>query len=152
MSRIVGVAAFLILIGAGCTAVTPELQKKSSIPPESVGSPNTILTPEKDDEEENKPAEELTLEAEALGSGQVKFSWTAPSGLTEANRFILVQGTEENPVHDGKHNWYRQYYANRAVIWSNLSSGPHHFRICLTENNDQDTCTIYSNDVELEVK
>jgi hypothetical protein len=138
-----GLAA-IVLLGAGCAEVadTPDVQfqtKAAETAPAEV-----VKTPE--------APTDLVLTAENIGNRSVKFTWTAPAGLTDANRFILVEGIEENPVHDGKHNWYRQYYANRAVVWGNQSSGRHHYRICLTENSDENTCVRYSNDVEVEVK
>lgn len=138
-----------MILGAGCAEITGPEKAMETKPPETVLDLNKVTGGNAVMEEKKS---ELTLEGSVLGGGQVKFTWQAPEGLTEANRFIIVQGLEENPVHDNKHNWFRQYYPNRAVIWGQLSAGPTHFRICLTENNDQDTCTRYSNDVFLEVQ
>ena len=143
-----GFALGFILLGVGCQAIPA--------PQETQENPSVInaFSDEKESFMQKKEAlpNDIALQAEALGNGEVKFTWAAPEGLTEANRFILVQGTEENPLHDGKHNWFRQYYTNRAVIWRQLSRGQHHFRICLTENETQDTCVRYSNDVLVNVK
>lgn len=154
-----GIAVLLLIAGAGCAEVdNPSAQDDSLKNEESTN----VVNPATSEFNEEKSAQgesalvgqdnELNLSAEAIGENSVKFLWTAPKNLTEANRFIIVQGTEENPAHDGKHNWFRQYYANRAVVWANLSGGKHHFRICITENNNNDSCVRYSNDVEVKIE
>lgn len=138
-----------LLLGVGCQTVQPpqpEVQSGVSLNNEKEPDTTAIIM------EKEARSSDLALRAEALGNSEVKFTWVAPEGLTDANRFILVEGTEENPVHDGKHNWYRQYYTNRAVIWSGRSVGQLHYRICLTENGDADTCVRYSNDVPVNVQ
>lgn len=110
------------------------------------------VTPPADAKPVSMVSGDLALSAQALGDGAVRFSWSAPDDLTDANRFILVQGDLAYPEHDGKHNWFRQFYTDREMTWTGLLSGVKHFRICLTENKQNDICTKYSNDVEVEVK
>lgn len=148
MKRIVIGALGLILLGVGCAELAEPGARMEKEDPAVV----TESAPPQEPPAMMEKKEDLTLQAEALGGGQVKFIWEAPAGLTEANRFILVQGTEKNPTHDGAHDWFRQYFTHREVVWGQISSGPRHFRICLTENNDGDMCVTYSNDVLVEVK
>ncbi len=146
MKRIVMLLGGILVLGVGCAQAPepPAMMEEKAAFDLGMTKPPAMM--------EEKDTSELVLTAEALGSGKVKFTWEAPTGLTEANRFILVEGTEENPIHDGKHNWFRQYYANRAVVWAERSAGSTHYRLCLTENNDMDTCTTYSNDVTVNVQ
>lgn len=141
--------AAIMLAGAGCPSTQEQTETPVSQPTANEtatpSAANPTITP-------TAASSLLTLSAEALGGNQVKLSWTAPNDLTDANRFIIVEGSEVNPVHDGKHSWLRQYHANRAVIWSKRSVGSLHYRLCLTENNQNDTCTKYSNDVMIQVK
>ena len=94
---------------------------------------------------------ELVLSAESLGDGEVKFSWTAPEGLDETNRFIIVRDEEINPEHTNKNFWSRQNHLKREFTWIDVPTGEMHFRICLTEDDEKDLCTSYSNNVTLTV-
>jgi hypothetical protein len=91
---------------------------------------------------------ELVLTAQAQTDRSVKLTWSAPEGLNQTNKFIIVSGPDAYPTHDGKHHWFRQFYTNREMIWRDLLPGTVHFRICLTENSNNDVCTKYSNDTE----
>ncbi len=98
-------------------------------------------------------SDKLVLTAEAMGSGKVKLSWQAPSGLDESNRFIIIRDDEENPVHNPEKNyWIRKNHLQSETIWEDTPTGTWHFRMCLTKNNEKDTCTEYSNNVSVEVK
>ena len=147
--------ATLVVVGAGCTPVenntNPSTKVKDATTPLVAATTTETTLPVTPPSEE---ASDVTLSAEALDNGQVKLSWTVPDSvsLTEANRFIIVEGEEANPVHDKRHNWFRQHSSIRAMVWTQRSSGTHHYRICITENNDHDTCVQYSNDVKAEIQ
>lgn len=94
---------------------------------------------------------DLKLTAEALGDGLVKLTWTAPAGLNESNRFIIVRDELENPEHTDNNFWIRQSHLKREVVWEMVPTGTWHFRLCLTENDEKDVCAKYSNDVVAEV-
>ena len=159
-----GVLSLLLLVGQGCPkAEAPTTDQKTAetteLPTKDAGA--TVETKETVKvEEEEKVAEdkkegvesELKLSAEALGGQEVKLTWTAPSGLTEDNRFIIVRDELENPEHTGKNIWIRQHNSKREVVWNNVPTGSLHFRICLTENDAKDACAKYSNDVEVTVE
>lgn len=97
-------------------------------------------------------SKDLALNAEALGGGAVKLTWEAPTGLNESNRFIIVRDEMENPEHTGNNFWIRQSHLKREVVWEMNPTGTWRFRLCLTENDEKDVCTKYSNDVEVEVE
>ena len=158
-----GMVVLLLLIGQGCpkqnTVTEPENQKDQSdntLGAENTENENGVDTTTTEKNEASEPAKEtnadLTLKAEAAGSQQVRLSWSAPEGLTEANRFILVRDEKTNPEHSGKNFWLRQHHSKREVVWINVPTGTMHFRVCITENNQNDTCAKYSNDAAVTVE
>ncbi len=170
----------LILLGAGCTneasdeADTPlEMEEtQNTLPPGSgltsfpeEGLTQTDGTPAPMAEKQKPTAGEtipvgntmlsnasLSLQVEALGGGKVKLTWDTDAALTDANRFIIVRSDKENPELTPKSYWIRQYRKNRETVWGAQPVGTFHYRICLTENNQNDTCVKYGNDVSVEVK
>lgn len=149
-----GALALVILVGAGCgsaaepsdagnTAGIPRYNDTNTPTAENTKDANTSITPSDAD---------FRLSAEALGNMEVKLSWNTSRSLDESNRFIIVRGNTENPELDGKHYWIRQYHTVREAVWKQESTGPMHFRVCTTENNEKDTCVSYSNDVMVDVE
>lgn len=154
--------ASVLLFGAGCNATTEENKDT-----EDNSTKTTFETKDADNEsswedtnnnEEEKTEEvveevksELTLSAEALGGGLVKLTWTKTDDIkTDAEKgFILVRSATENPEHNQTNFWFRQGTEKRETIWKDIPTGTQHFRICTLE---QEKCSIYSNDVQLEVK
>jgi hypothetical protein len=136
----------LVLIGAGCGGQDSNQQKEASKVEEEIKK-DIKEAAEKQKEEKEKETE-LTLEAESVGKGQVNFSWELKGDKT-ADRFVIVRDTEKNPKHNGKNYWFRQPGSRRDVTWVNIPSGDYHFRICILED---EKCTTYSNDVQVEVK
>ncbi len=169
MSRtwtIVGVGAFmLMLVGAGCSKdadtnadnTNGDSQTPSYVTTDvsntTLGDVNTTTTASGDQTMQPAATDaDLTLHAEALGGGSVKLTWDTSKKLTDANRFIIIRGPAENPAHTGHDYWIRQFYTVREAVWSKLPTGTMHFRLCLTENSQNDTCASYSNDVSVEVQ
>lgn len=95
---------------------------------------------------------DFVLSAEIFNKGQVQLTWKAPENLNESNRFIIVRSENENPEHSNLNSWIRQSHLIRTALWNDIPPGNWHFRVCLTENNEKDTCTKYSNDVLLTVE
>lgn len=147
----------LLLVGAGCAQLggtNGDVGIKQAMPapvtnvlPEPTPAPEAAPTPPPLAPTENIPS----LSAEALGNGQVKFNWNVTDDLTAANRFITIEGGV-NPVHDGTNYWVRHDHTTRSFIWEGRAPGMHHYRLCITENNNNDTCVKYSNDVTVVVK
>lgn len=144
------IGAFLglsVLLGAGCSLPTGQTDTGTS------GSEKTPEETTKNDrggtgDEVNPKNVSVTLTASDVTKGQATFAWTV-SGTEDPERFILVRGPEENPMHDGTHHWFRVFGTKRTATWIDLPSGKHHVRVCLSKNTE--ACDIYSNDVEIDV-
>src|SRR3989338_8965680 len=169
-----GVAIALLLIGQGCPTTDsgkkeadvkskPALEEKKEgevmekKEGETIEKKEGEVMEKKEGETMEKKSEammnaDLKLSAEALGSGAVKLTWTAPAGLNESNRFIIVRDELENPEHTGNNLWIRQSHLKREVVWDMVPTGAQHFSICLTKDDMKDVCREYSNDVLVEVK
>ena len=131
-----GFLGLSLLIGAGCSNIpTPSNN--------TIGEPNTKGTSTAETEYP------IMLTASAVGNRQVQFVWTLEEDTKEPSRFILVRGSEENPVHDQTNYWFRQHGSNRSATWLNLPPRDQHFRICLSE--DGEACDTYSNDLLVEI-
>ncbi|MBP9695415.1 MAG: hypothetical protein KBD73_03380 [Candidatus Magasanikbacteria bacterium] len=161
---LVSISAAILLIGAGCSQTTDSndgnigIKDADTVPADNTTPTPGLSTPTPNEVQDNNtnPAPvtsnisgELVLTAQAQTDRSVKLSWSAPEGLDQTNKFIIVSGPDAYPTHDGKHKWFRQFYTNREMIWRDLLPGTIHFRICLTENSNNDICTKYSNDTEV---
>lgn len=161
MKHLVVTGSLLLIValaGAGCPTDNPTRTKDADAPAmEQPSTPDTSM------EEPNTPAEGsgvatsnaaegFTLTATQQPGQEVKLSWNISDKLDESNRFIIIRDEKRDPEHTGKNFWVRQYYTNREYTWKNVPKGEQHFRICITEKNDIDTCVKYSNDVEVQVE
>lgn len=139
----------ILLLGVGCAEVRDPAEE-----PAAMLQSGSLITEDNGDAMKKDAAEEneLSVSAEPLGKGAVRFIWSTTRQLSDANRFILVRGLEENPVHDSNHLWSRFFYTVRDTVWPNLPKGPTHFRLCITDDKKNDACAIYSKDIFIEVK
>ena len=96
------------------------------------------------------PTGAITLKAEAQGNGQVQLTWETTAEPSDEDKFMLVRGTEENPVHDGSHYWFRQHGTRRSAVWGSQPAGTFHYRMCILTDEAGETCGAYSNDVTVE--
>ncbi len=179
MQGLGGIALALVLVGAGCNSgfggvdntATPT-DTSSSLPNLNLDASSTgdMTKPEvKEGEETKEPTAKdnnegeanmsadlknatLTLTAEASGNREVKFTWETDAKLNDSNRFIIVRSDKENPSHSGTNQWSRYAYTVRSSALGNQSLGTFHYRVCITEKNNPDVCTKYSDDVVVEVK
>lgn len=158
MRKTILALAVLALVGAGCAPATePQGTNETPGTGDYGANPPSGETSNETTPGAAEPAGDLTLTAEAMGNMEVKLAWKTAgafetSKLNESNRFILVRGDTENPAHDGKHDWIRQNHTIRDVVWKQTKTGPAHFRLCITQNNEKDICTVYSNNVSVDVK
>ena len=162
---ILGIIALIIIVilvrrgNAPATTDTAPTNAKTPLEDNAVKEDENVI---KEDEEKATAKEDggataekdgaLALSATAMGNSGVKLTWSAPAGLNESNRFIIVRDELENPEHTGKNFWIRQSHLKREVTWEMVPTGTLHFRLCLTENDLKDACAKYSNDVIVEVK
>lgn len=147
----VTIGAFLglsLLLGAGCSLPGGQPNNTGTAGSEKTTEETTKNDQEETGDEVNPKNVSITLTASDVAKGQATFAWTV-SGTGDPERFILVRGPEENPMHDGTHNWFRVFGAKRTATWIDLPSGKHHVRVCLSKNTE--ACDIYSNDVEIDV-
>lgn len=138
------VVVSLIFLGVGCNNTKDKIDTENN---------NKNVKTEGNQEETTTKGTQngLQLSAEVLGNGQVKFNWTKTDDIkTDRERgFVLVRSNTENPVHDETNFWFRQSALKRENIWKDIPAGKQHFRICTLE---KEKCSVYSNDVELDVK
>lgn len=134
-------------MGVGCEKVgslnpaptiTPGIQQESTRP-ESV-----------DDTSITDLNSGITLKAEGLAStSTVQFQWEVRENIAEdAEGYRIVQSKDPNPEWPSTY-WHERGPAHRELTKAGWPSGTQHFRICVVKNK---TCTIYSNDVIVEVK
>lgn len=74
-------------------------------------------------------------------------SWST-NNLTADYGFKVVISNDPNPVYPGNDYHYLSDPSVRSDIWTDLSSGTYHFRVCQYLNGK---CGIYSNDLSLSV-
>ena len=116
----IGVA--ILLIGAGCKQASDNndgnisVKDADTVPADN--TPQNTVTPEPSTPAPNEaqgkntnPAPvtsnipgELVLTVQAQSDRSVKLSWSAPEGLNQTNKFIIVSGPDAYPTHDGKHH------------------------------------------------
>jgi hypothetical protein len=90
----------------------------------------------------------LVLTAKQAGDGMVYFKWTASDEYKSDEGYRLVRGLEPEPKYPGNY-WFHQAKDAAHTTWIGLGGGKQHFRICQFKNN---TCTAYSNNVEVDVQ
>lgn len=130
-------ATALLLVGAGCSQNTPSAPVKT--PPTnqpSTTSPNTANT--------------FTLTVAALDNKEVKINFTIPEAdKKDAEGYRILMGREANPDMKTASDWYTLGKDHMQKMWANRPEGKRHFRVCVIKQN---TCTSYSNNVEVEIK
>lgn len=145
-----GFLCLLLLVGAGCNSEESKETKpqtKSANAPQTEVKDTTTEVPVTEKTKEVKKGD-FTLSAEAAGKSRVHFTWSAPEGVDAKDGFRIVRGPSENPSFPGNF-WYHPKNATTEANWIKLPKGKQHFRVCAFENN---TCTAYSNNVEVTVK
>lgn len=144
--------AAILFVGAGCAKT--QGTEKATEPAVSLEDITKLLggQPESSLPEPLEASNGLLLTAEPQGGEAIKLSWKLSKELSGANRFIAIRDDQKNPEHNGKNYWARFYYTKRETVWGGQPAGLRHYRICLTENNENDKCVMYSNDVAVEVK
>lgn len=91
----------------------------------------------------------ITLSGQVV-SGVAKLSWQT-YWLSPNYGFYLARDTNPNPKYPTHASiWIEKHRDN--YDWSGLSVGTHHFRICRYNGTTYNTCSYYSNDLELEIK
>ena len=145
LTRLAFTCAGILILGVGCPQTqTKPADEYTSTPSESGGDTN--------DNTASEESGDIDLSGEAVGNGQVKFTWKTDKDLGEAQRFILVRSTEQDPEHSGKNHWFRMHGSKREILWTQNPTGTMHYRVCITQSDAFDTCDSYSNDVEVDVK
>lgn len=79
--------------------------------------------------------------------GKVNLKWSA-DGVDAPKGFKVITSVKSNPVYPGDTYHYLSDPAKRSDVWSGLSSGTHHFRVCQYLGG---ACGVYSNDVAVTV-
>jgi hypothetical protein len=142
----VAAGSLLLILGAGCANAPAEVTIPAADPNAAVVTPPPVA--EVQVPAETAPVDQITLTGEALGGNKVKFSWVLPSGMTDPSSFRLVRGPKENPASPGN-NYFQLLGGKREITWVSLPTGKQNFRICTFK---EDTCDVYSNNIEMDVK
>ncbi|MBI5728177.1 MAG: hypothetical protein HY984_00290 [Candidatus Magasanikbacteria bacterium] len=146
----------LLTVGAGCaeqnqttdTGAKPADADSGAAITATV-SPSTTIEIKSDKESQPTETTELKLTAEALGNGEVKLQWTLPDAMVTTDGFRLIRAKQENPVNDGKNYWYKTNSRRHEYVWTKVTTGTQHIRVCTLKGED---CIAYSNDAAVEVK
>ncbi|MFH1286689.1 MAG: hypothetical protein ABII02_02970 [Candidatus Magasanikbacteria bacterium] len=154
------IAIAFALTGAGCKEKTPSDSTTSGTSTktettgdmtdkESVNTSADIDGKEPTKEElTHMEVKEFILTAEATGEKIVHFEWNVPKDLAgEAEGYRFVRGEDKDPT-DPANWWWERGSAYRALDWKDLPEGEAHFRVCVVKD---DACTVYSNDVMVNV-
>ncbi len=140
-----GSIAILFLLGAACSSTSNN--DVNSKPADN--SNTTISTTTATNEQTNQNQTGITLTAEATGNQTVKLNWQVTDELKkQATAYALIQGNDSNPTYPGRY-WYERGPAHFDFEWTNLPIGKSHIRACVMVNS---ICTVYSNDLEVDIK
>lgn len=137
MKKLLILSITLLILGAGCSQ-TNESTTQTNDQQTSKPATNTIQT----------NTSTITLIGEAVGNQTVKLEWQVTEGLMkEATAYGLVLDNETNPIYPGRY-WYQRGPAHFKLDWTNLPIGKSHIRACVMQ---QGKCTVYSNDIEVDI-
>ncbi len=153
MTSLAGMAAVLVLVGAGC-APAEEPQVKNADTPEQTDTSGTVTVPEigMDAQEETPAASDLTVTAEATGGNKVSVAWTVPAEMAadkDITAYRILVGKTENPTWDNKYFWFERGSVYRDKVLEGLRLGEQHIRVCAVKANE---CVAFSNNVMVDVK
>jgi len=126
-----GLLAVVALVGAGCAKEQTEEQTTNPNPPLTVAVKDEALV--------------LTVEKTAPGTVQLK--WQSGKDLDVSGGFRLWHSGRNIP-NDGAF-WYWFNSDARVADWGNIPAGQRFFRVCVWQD---DQCSAYSNEVELEIE
>jgi cytochrome c oxidase assembly protein Cox11 len=84
--------------------------------------------------------------ASVISGNDVKIKWTA--NFTSTSGFKIVKAEHVNPVYPGDEYHYLSSSSATYDLWSDLSAGTYHFRVCEYLGG---SCGIYSNDVTVTI-
>jgi len=141
ISFVLGSLALLLMVGAGCSGQTATNSETASKPADTPSNQIETTTPE-------KTPDSIVLNAEALGSGTVKFEWTVPQALESTEGYRILYGKEANPTEPALY-YFERGPSYRDKTWSGLPAGKAHFRVCSITKG---SCWLFSNDVEVDIK
>ena len=133
----------LLFIGVGCSSPPPdENGPQMNEENNSTSTPNGVNG--------KKIEEKIELTGSVTGSHSVRLEWNPSDEIMDtAEKWMVVEGTDTDPSYPEN---YRYYFltdvSHRERNWKNLPTGTSHFRVCAWVDNG---CTVYSNDVALEV-
>jgi len=136
-----GSIIILALTGAGCNSATSDQNTNSKSAGDQTSGLTTTTNP--------TISEGVTLNAEVIGNQTVNLTWQVSDELKkEATGYGITLGDEANPTYPGRY-WYTRGPAHFELSWTKLPLGVHHLRVCVMKDN---ACTVYSNDVEVDIK
>ncbi|MBT3816946.1 MAG: hypothetical protein HOE80_00470 [Candidatus Magasanikbacteria bacterium] len=139
---IVFLSIIIICITTGCqTAMVFDTQETLAITP--------TVQEEKTHASTHVQQGTITLTGKSLGKNRAKFSWDLSEEVYNTEKLRLVRSDTTNPVFDEKNYWFQVHNTLNEIIWIDLPTGDHNFRICTFEDNH---CVQYSNDLELYVE
>ncbi|PIR03920.1 MAG: hypothetical protein COV59_01905 [Candidatus Magasanikbacteria bacterium CG11_big_fil_rev_8_21_14_0_20_39_34] len=126
----------LLILFSGCAS------ESTYNPQNSENTPTVEHTPS------TQGAPSIELKALPNGDQSVHFEWSILGHLDVAEGMTLVRGKNPEPVYPTNY-WFFQGPDRRQVTWINLPKGKEYFRICIMKDKK---CSLYSNDVEVDVQ
>lgn len=133
----------LLLVGAGCqqgpvpTTSTPSVADiNSATTPATTTDQVTVTT-------------DFTLTATSDAYSAVKMSWSTPTDASVTATIRLLHSANPNIEFPGRAFWHGLAKDKTSFEWVGVPSGKRYFRACVFEKG---ACTIYSNEVEVNVK
>lgn len=155
---LVGIAALLLLVGAGCSqGENPQVKDATpaadATAPTETNSSDIVTAPEvSPDTNSSQTSSDFTVTAEAKGNRTLNVTWSVPSSMSEdkdVSAYRILVGKTENPTWDNKYYWYERGATYRDKTIEGLNTGKQHIRVCAVKAGD---CAMYSNNVTVDVK
>lgn len=150
LTKLLSIAAVVLLIGAGCAAEDSDVPAKTA----EMGDSSPVAAEMQDSGDSMADSanmnSDIRLEAEAQGNGQVAFTWEVADSVEKTDKYRLIRSEEMNPEFDGKNYWLQIHHTKSEYSWIGLPTGTMHFRLCTFEKASN-SCTGYSNNVMVEV-
>lgn len=137
-------ALAILLLGAGCDKKAGDLSGNQVTSKSAEEQAENITNVD----EQKSGGFSLTVEQKENKAVYVKF--IVPEDLKQnAEGYRIVMRRDTNPTKENATYWYQLGKSYEEKLLTNMPIGVRHFRVCVIENNQ---CTAYSNDTEIDIK
>lgn len=137
-------ALAILLLGAGCDKKAGDLSGNQVTSKSAEEQAENITNVD----EQKSGGFSLTVEQKENKAVYVKFN--VPEDLKQnADGYRIVMAKDVNPTKENATYWYQLGKSYEDKLLTNMPIGIRHFRVCVTK---VDQCTVYSNDIEVDIK